>query len=241
MKILILSLKQKFTIDYIIKAGAHPSKIVLGVPFYGRTFVTKNEGYLGDASDDQGFKGPFTRENGFLGYNEICTELSNTSSNWTRTFDEATNQAIIRLRDEDKQETKVVTYDDSRAIANKMRFAVEKSLGGIMVWSIDTDDFLGECQVDSSLTETFVDFGKVPGVQLSIPKRINANYPLLRTVNEGLILAEEQIDQEDEIKRKQQEEDRENEIPHVENGDNSGPSIAINACILVLACLNILF
>lgn len=206
--------------------------------------MTKNDGNLGDASDDQGFKGPFTRENGFLGYNEICSELSNRSLNWTRTFDEATNQAIIKLRDEDKQETKVVTYDDSRAMANKMRYAVEKSLGGIMVWSIDTDDFLGECQVDSSLTETFVDFGKAPGVQLSIPKRISGNYPLLRTINEGLILAEDEIDQEEQIKRKQQEEDRENEIPHGENSEepNSSPSITMmNGWMLVLASLYRLF
>lgn len=213
---------------------------MLGIPFYGRTFVTRNDGNLGDASDDQGFKGPFTRENGFLGYNEICSELSNRSSDWIRSFDPYTNQAIIRLRDEMKQETKVVTYDDSRAIANKMRFAVEKSLAGVMVWSIDTDDFLGECQVDSSLTETFVDFGKAPGVQLSIPKRINANYPLLRTINEGIILAEEEIDQEEEIKRKQQEEDRQNEIPHGENS-NSASLTSINVCTLILACLYKLF
>lgn len=213
---------------------------MLGIPFYGRTFVTKNQGYLGDASDDQGFKGPFTRENGFLGYNEICNELSNRSLNWIRTFDEATNQAIIRLPDEEKQETKVVTYDDSRAVANKMRFAVEKSLAGVMVWSIDTDDFLGECQVDSSLTETFVDFGKAPGVQLNIPKRISGNYPLLRTINEGIILAEEEIDQEETIKRKQQEEDRENEIPHGENS-NSASLTSINVCTLILACLCKLF
>lgn len=233
---------QKFTIDYIIKAGALPSKIVLGVPFYGRTFVTNNEGNLGDASDDKGFQGPFTRENGFLGYNEICSELSNKSSDWTRTFDETTNQAIIKHRDEAKQETKVVTFDDSRAIANKMRYAVEKSLAGIMVWSIDTDDFLGECQVDSSLN-TFVDFGKTPGVELNIPKRISGNYPLLRTINEGIILAEEEIDQEDEIKRKQQEEDRENEIPHGEdqNESNSAPSFLMNSWILVLASLYRLF
>lgn len=222
-----------------------PSKIVLGIPFYGRTFVTTNEGNLGDVSDDQGFKGPFTRENGFLGYNEICALLSNQSLGWTKSFDEGTNQAIIRLHDEAKGETKVVTYDDSRAIANKMRFAAEKSLGGVMVWSVDTDDFLGECQVDSSVTETFIDFGKTPGVELSIPKRISGNYPLLRTINEGLILAEEELDQEFQIRRKQQEQDKENEIPHGEEDSkevkSSASSVLSSAWMLIFAILYRLF
>lgn len=222
-----------------------PSKIVLGIPFYGRTFATTNEGNLGDVSDDQGFKGPFTRENGFLGYNEICALLSNQSLGWTKSFDEGTNQAIIRLHDEAKGETKVVTYDDSRAIANKMRFAAEKSLGGVMVWSVDTDDFLGECQVDSSVTETFIDFGKTPGVELSIPKRISGNYPLLRTINEGLILAEEELDQEFQIRRKQQEQDKENEIPHGEEDSkevkSSASSVLSSAWMLIFAILYRLF
>lgn len=60
-----------YSIDYFLKLGAPAHKIILGLPFYGRTFVTNNDGNIGDESDDQGFQGPFTRENGFMGYNEV--------------------------------------------------------------------------------------------------------------------------------------------------------------------------
>lgn len=44
----------------------------MGVPFYGRTFITTLKGNVGDAAiDTQGFQGPYTRENGFMGYNEV--------------------------------------------------------------------------------------------------------------------------------------------------------------------------
>lgn len=200
-------LSVEYTIQYLIKLGASPSKLVMGIPFYGRTFLTNLNGYYGDLSKDDSFQGPYTRENGFLGYNEICTNLSNKTSGWTTSWDAETAQAIARYRDEEMGETKVVTYDSTRSVANKMKFAMEQGLGGAMVWSIDTDDFLGDCEQE---LDTFSDFASTPGVKLTIPKRINANYPLLRTINEGIALALDEIDQENAIK----EQERENEIPH---------------------------
>lgn len=67
-------LNVKYSIDYFLKLGAPAHKLILGLPFYGRTFITRKDldGNVGDESDDQGFQGPFTRENGFMGYNEVC-------------------------------------------------------------------------------------------------------------------------------------------------------------------------
>lgn len=64
-------LNVKYSIDYFLKLGAPAHKLIMGLPFYGRTFITNKEGNLGDETDDQGFQGPFTRENGFMGYNEV--------------------------------------------------------------------------------------------------------------------------------------------------------------------------
>lgn len=64
-------LNVKYSIDYFLKLGAPAHKLMMGLPFYGRTFITSKEGNIGDESDDQGFQGPFTRENGFMGYNEV--------------------------------------------------------------------------------------------------------------------------------------------------------------------------
>ncbi len=57
----IKNLNVKFSIEYFIKLGAPREKIMLGLPFYGRTFITQNAGNYGDESDENGFAGPFTR------------------------------------------------------------------------------------------------------------------------------------------------------------------------------------
>lgn len=219
------------TIKHLLKLGASPSKIVMGVPFYGRTFITHSDGNYGDPSTDIPFQGPFTRENGFLGYNEICSMLSNRTAKWTTTWDAATSQAIARYRDETTGETKVVVYDSTRSVARKMRFAMKHRLGGIMTWSIDTDDFLGDCDVEP---ETFTDFGKTVGVKLTFPKRINSNYPLLRTINEGIIIALDEIEQENAIK----ESETDNEIPH---GDGNGANVrcsGVSSNVVVVVLLS---
>ena len=61
------------TVKYLLKSGASPEKLVLGVPFYGTTFILadRNLHEIGSASNGTGFQGPYTREDGFLGYNEV--------------------------------------------------------------------------------------------------------------------------------------------------------------------------
>lgn len=47
--------------------------MVLGIPFYGRTFTLAdvNLNHNGANTLGTGFQGPYTREDGFLGYNEV--------------------------------------------------------------------------------------------------------------------------------------------------------------------------
>ena len=46
---------------------------MLGVPFYGRTFTLLDPALhgVGAAATNVGFQGAYTREDGFLGYNEV--------------------------------------------------------------------------------------------------------------------------------------------------------------------------
>lgn len=142
-------LSVEYTIKYMLDHGVSPYKMVLGLPMYGRTF------YLMDASvgkveygrtpvKSQGFKGPYTREAGFMGYNEICMELSNQSNSWRREWDEASSTPFLR------DGARIISYDDPQSIAVKVKLAMSYGLGGLMVWSIDTDDFKGSCEVDNT-------------------------------------------------------------------------------------------
>ncbi|KAH8250968.1 hypothetical protein KR026_001574, partial [Drosophila bipectinata] len=215
-KILISVFLQQFSIDYLLKLGAPPSKLVLGLPFYGRTFKTLANGNLNDASDGAGFKGPFTREDGFLGYNEICATLSNRTSGWERQWDPQTSQVLARSeRNVFTQEISVVTYDSSRSIANKVLFAMSKRLAGVMVWSVDTDDFLGICDLD---VDTYEDFKKV----VSAPKRLSRSYPLLRTINEATLLAVEEL-----ATPEVPPDNSENEIPHGSMADRKNSAATV--------------
>ncbi|XP_050334459.1 probable chitinase 2 isoform X1 [Bactrocera neohumeralis] len=208
-------LSVEFTIDYLLKMGAPPNKIVIGLPFYGRTFRTPRDGNAGDVTDGTAFQGPFTREDGFLGYNEICNILSNKTSGWTTTWDAKTSQMLARSeRDVFSGLVQVVTYDSARSIANKVKFAVEKKLAGTMIWSIDTDDFRGSCAPEDDI---YADYKYLQSNGHAImPKRINSNYPLLRTINEATTLALDEVEQTIE----------DNEIPHgsIEDRKNSNAS-----------------
>ena len=60
--------------NYLLKSGASPDKLVLGVDFSGRTFTLadRNSHEIGSASNGTGLKGPYTQKFNFLGYNEVC-------------------------------------------------------------------------------------------------------------------------------------------------------------------------
>lgn len=65
----------------MIQLGMDPSKLVMGIPLYGRTFLLPesltsngNSPKLGTVAQSVGFQGPFTRESGFMGYNEVSFE-----------------------------------------------------------------------------------------------------------------------------------------------------------------------
>lgn len=228
----------QYTIEHVIKLGASPAKIVMGLPFYGRTFITSGEGNYGDASSENGFQGPYTRENGFMGFNEICELLSDSASGWNTSWDGATSQAIARFKDVAKNETRVAVYDSPRTVVNKVHYAMVNNLAGAMVWSIDTDDFRGSCKSDEDIRDTFIDLIETArhgaGMTLPIPKRINTNYPLLRTISEAILVSIEHS------RAANEEGDENNEIPHGD-AEEPGKGTAAKSAIGIGAILFAVF
>lgn len=208
--------------EHLIKLGASPAKIVVGLPFYGRTFIAHGKGDYEDEADEAGFQGPYTKESGFMGYNEICMAIQNNT--WQLSWDTRSAQAIAQQKDLEKIGTKVIVFDTSRSIANKVRFVVRQELGGLMVWSVDTDDFLGNCDFDLN---TYKDFGNVENQKSYtniLKSRTNKNYPLLRTINEAVAIS---------IEEWERDRDAENEIDS--NDPDSASSLGTGLLLVFLS------
>ncbi|XP_050091888.1 chitinase-3-like protein 1 [Anopheles aquasalis] len=132
--------QQKLNIDHSVqhwlREGAPAHKLILGVPTYGRSFHLSNVlGYgVRAPSDDAGDAGPYTKEAGMLAYYEV---LENLQNGWIKTRDDKQKAPYAHSGDQ------WMSYDDKESITNKCKYVVDHHLGGVMVWSIDTDDFRG--------------------------------------------------------------------------------------------------
>lgn len=88
-------------------------------------------------------------------------ELKNTTAGWMTYWDEESKTPFAVAGNQ------LIAYDNEQSIAEKVQFAMEKGLAGAMVWSIDTDDFHGDCSDGDD--ESFV------------------NFPLMRCINKSII------------------------------------------------------
>ncbi|XP_054004549.1 probable chitinase 2 [Hylaeus anthracinus] len=162
------------TINYLLSKGAPPSKLVLGLPMYGRTFIltskpnSTQESPMNQRSEPEGFKGPYTGQNGFMGYNEICEEIVDNPQSWSTGWDAESNTPYA-IKDDH-----VIVYDNPISMKTKVEYAMKMNLSGVMIWSIDTDDFHGHCApLGDSLDKT------------------DPTFPLMRSIN--VVLANSNI------------------------------------------------
>jgi GH18 family chitinase len=142
--------------------GAWPEKTVLGVALYGRSFLLANasDSSMGAETLERSFSGSYTSEEGFMGYNEICMKQLYRGYGEPWNVEWSDPYAVPFMH----QDTKWIGYDDRLSIALKTNYAVQNGMAGVMVWTIETDDFRGDC-------------GHGP-------------FPLLQTVNRVLSMAE---------------------------------------------------
>ena len=93
--------------------GAPLEKLLLGTPFYGRSFTLTGRGTQPGApsSGAGGEPGQFTEEAGFLAYFEICQLLQ--EGGWTQTEDSDGNPYIYKV---DNMHTHALHYATTRSI-----------------------------------------------------------------------------------------------------------------------------
>lgn len=124
-------------IQYWIRAGAPREKINVGIGTYGSSFTLSGNAQcvFGAPAIGAGLAGPYTREAGTLGYNEICENLSTWNVRWD-------DQQKVAYACNGNQ---FVGFDNIESTILKTEYAVQEGLGGVMIWSVETDDFLGKC------------------------------------------------------------------------------------------------
>lgn len=132
---------------------------------------------------------------GNFGYYAAC-DLFMKNEGWKKSYDSKIGSAVASRGTEGGQ-IKRILFPSSRSVANLVQRAVRKNLAGVMAYTIDSDDSQGKCTIDN---DTFNDFGMNQGVKLHIPTRTNINFPLLRTINEAITVATEQLKQEKHLK-----------------------------------------
>ncbi|KAF9410960.1 hypothetical protein HW555_010092 [Spodoptera exigua] len=128
----------EFMVKFILRHGMNAEKLVLGIPFFGRTYTLASSARSapGAAVTGWGEEGAYTQTKGLLSYFEIC--MAEREGKGSSNVDEAGNTYVVF----DKE---WVTYDTPVTVLEKMKFVVTTGLAGAAAWSIDMDDFRGLC------------------------------------------------------------------------------------------------
>ena len=135
--------QKRLTVDFSakewVRQGAPKEKLIIGMPVYGRTFtlVDKTQFDIGAPATGGGDPGRYTGEAGFLSYYEICDFLH--KDNTTLVWDNEQQVPFAYRGDQ------WVGFDDERSLKTKTSWLKNEGFGGIMVWSVDLDDFRGYC------------------------------------------------------------------------------------------------
>ncbi|MGH0171039.1 UNVERIFIED_CONTAM: hypothetical protein FKN15_060179 [Acipenser sinensis] len=127
----------EFGIKYWLALKAPASKLLLGFLTYGRCFTLADpaKNGMGATITGTGKPGNYTKEAGFWSYYEVCSELSaGATSLWL-----ADQKVPFAFKD-----NQWIGYDDEKSFYWKVEWMKSKGLGGVMIYSMDLDDFSGE-------------------------------------------------------------------------------------------------
>ncbi|WP_242107162.1 glycoside hydrolase family 18 protein [Luteimonas aquatica] len=118
-------------VDYYLQQGVPASKLVLGVPFYGRGYRVTS-----DAGDGlyQPYSGTFPAGD----YRDIKRKLLGDPQ-WRQHWDPVAQTPWLFH----PKERAFVSYEDPKSIAIRARFARERDLLGVFTWELTADDEQG--------------------------------------------------------------------------------------------------
>ncbi|WP_051964063.1 glycoside hydrolase family 18 protein [Deinococcus misasensis] len=122
------------TVQTLLNLGVNPKQIVVGVPFYGRSYKEVEPGNNGLYQKYNG-AGPGTLgEAGILKYADILKLEMNP--NYRKFRDRDTRTVWLYS----KKDRVFVAYDDPDTLQDKVAYVKKLGLGGMMFWELSQDD-----------------------------------------------------------------------------------------------------
>lgn len=98
--------------------GLSPSKMILGLAAYGRSYVLKSSdknNKIGAPTYSIGFKGKFTKLNGLVAYYEIC-DLIQTDSSWAQEWDQSAGVPFIH-----NENNEWISFENEKSLRKKVK------------------------------------------------------------------------------------------------------------------------
>ncbi|GAB2553766.1 glycoside hydrolase family 18 protein [Spirosoma areae] len=127
-----------------IRAGVPASKIVLGLPFYGR-------GWADTRAQDNGLYQPSTGKHQFISYDELVAKYINKNG-FTRYWDADAKAPYLW----NPSSRMFISYADPESFIHKVNYVQSKHLAGVMFW-----EYTYDLQQKSALLNALVrDLGK---------------------------------------------------------------------------------
>jgi chitinase len=120
------------TFYLFVEAGVPAEKLVMGLPFYGRSWIMKS-------ADKHGINMPVEGRARGGGYTYIKDSLVNKNG-FVRYWDENAKAPYLF----NSETNQLVTYDDEESVRLKCEYVIDNNMAGMMFWQYasDTNEYL---------------------------------------------------------------------------------------------------
>ncbi|KAG8229921.1 hypothetical protein J437_LFUL009655 [Ladona fulva] len=112
-----------YAVKYWLKRGAPAEKLIVGIPFYGRSFTLTDpkKYYPGAPIKALGQAGFYTQEEGYMAFFEICEKLEENGG-WIQGTDDEGSPYLVKG-------DQWIGYDNQKSISSKVRCCIKKPMG----------------------------------------------------------------------------------------------------------------
>ena len=126
----------KWAVGKWLDGGVPSSKLVFGMPAYGRGFKMSSSSEPGAPASGASTAGEHTGEAGFLAYFEICEKIAENGWTVVRSSTMASPYAY--------GDGEWVGFEDASSLRHRCGVINDMNLAGVMFWDVSSDDTGGE-------------------------------------------------------------------------------------------------